>query len=278
MPRKAPADLRLRAVALAEATDVPTAAKHFGIQERTIREWMDEAPERSDLERAQEVALSEVTVRLAKGESSIGLKYLTTIAAILTDKVQRAGRRPDAGAGPSAVDVFDQLIDWTLDDVLGEDEYTDDEAALEGLDDALGDLWSELLGRANEEPGQTHRPAFLAWHREGYQAAHGLPVPNPPFPASPDLLEWCQAHVAQIVLEHGGSLVPAVAAVKQARAESYCVDSAMFAERATRVRYLIEGGLPVADAVAKAQQPVQLDPDTLALLEKAELYLKGDPS
>jgi hypothetical protein len=45
-----------------------------------------------------------------------------------------------------------------------------------------------------------------------------------------------------------------------------------------RVRYLVENtSMPVAEAVALAQQPPELDPDTLALLDRAEAYLgSGD--
>src|SRR5215207_9669281 len=59
--------------------------------------------------------------------------------------------------------------------------------------------------------------------------------------------------------------------------ERWHFDNDLYAERAARVRLLVESGMSTFDAVALAQLPPDLNPDTIALLERAEAYLaSGD--
>jgi len=63
--------------------------------------------------------------------------------------------------------------------------------------------------------------------------------------------------------------------VHQAEQDRRRFDHDLHLERAARVRMYVESGTSTFDAIAAAQQPVELDPDTLALLERAEAYLEN---
>jgi hypothetical protein len=138
-----------------------------------------------------------------------------------------------------------------------------DEATYEAHADAIGELRRELLRCANAEAGQPHRPALLAWHS-------GKVVP-----AEADLMAWATAHLSRLVMENGG-LVPAAEAVHQAEQERRAFNHDLHIERAARVRLYVESGMSTLDAIALAQQPVELDAGTVALLERAEQFLQQE--
>jgi hypothetical protein len=127
-----------------------------------------------------------------------------------------------------------------------------------------------LLRRANAEPGQPHRPSILHWYRAAFDLTHGK-EPGP-HPASDDFLDWAQAHIAELVITHGSLVAAAAYVTEQDRLRQAGEDRS---DIAARVRMYVESGMPVADAIARAQQPVELDPDTLALLAEAERYLEA---
>jgi hypothetical protein len=94
-------------VALAEATDLPTAARTTGIPSETIARWMDEAPDQSDLERARDLAQADLTAKLAMGETR-GIRDLAVVVGIMRDKIQRASKAPE----PERPSWGERLDDW----------------------------------------------------------------------------------------------------------------------------------------------------------------------
>jgi len=123
-----------------------------------IARWIDEAPDQSALERAHDLAVSEMTAKIASGETR-GVRDLAVVAGIMRDKMARYGEAP-APSGLTAVEVRDALHDWLVDDLVDESALTDDDA-LEAHHDAITGLISELLRLANAEAHQPNRPAIL---------------------------------------------------------------------------------------------------------------------
>lgn len=267
MPKTHPMHVRLRAVALAEAADVPTAARTLGVSEKAIREWIAEAPDQSALERSHDLAMSELKAKMASGETR-GIRDLAVVAGIMRDKIARYGRKPEP-TGTTSIQVLDALTDWLVDEVADPADLEDEKAGLEAIAEAEADLRRELLRRANAEAGQPHRPSILHWYRASFDLSTGK-EPGP-HPASVDLLDWCQAHIAELVITHG-SLVGAAAYVTEQDLLRQAAEDR--SDIARRVRHLVESGMSTFDAIALAQQPVQLDPETEALLERAEAFLK----
>jgi len=185
---------------LAGATDVQNAAKLTGIPAETIARWVDADGDvdQSTLERLRDLAESELTVRLASGQTR-GVRDLAVVVGIMRDKVARYGRKAEP-TGTTAVEVRDALEEWVIDAVVDEAHLTDD-GAFDAHHDATNGLQSELLRRANDEPGQPHRPALLAWFSGKAEV-----------PALPDLFDWATAHLSKLVMEHGDLIAAATEA------------------------------------------------------------------
>lgn len=90
MPRKYPQDYKLRAVALAEIRSLPVASRELGLPIETLTRWVEEEPPTPALERAVNLALSELTARIADG--TIKGRDLTVAYGVLRDKWARYGR------------------------------------------------------------------------------------------------------------------------------------------------------------------------------------------
>lgn len=205
VPKTYPRDVRIRAVALADATSMDYAVKLTGIPADTISRWVDEAPDQTDLERNVELALSEVTTRLASGQTR-GLRDVATVYGILRDKLARYGRaerepEPDpeqqewatrleaALADKYGIDLADDRADDLLDDHIFllarwhhaegplPPEVWEDPAALVA---ALPDDWpawqAERKGRQDAEYAEQaarvarSRPAWEAYMRGDIEA------------------------------------------------------------------------------------------------------------
>jgi hypothetical protein len=91
MPNKSYSpDFKLRAVALASVRSVPIASKELGVPEDTLTRWVAKEPPSAGLERAVNLALSELTVRMAAG--TLSPRDLTVAYGVLRDKQARYGR------------------------------------------------------------------------------------------------------------------------------------------------------------------------------------------
>lgn len=90
MPKKYPQDVRLRAVALAQVRSIPIAARDLGVPVDTLTRWVDEEPPTPALELAVNLALSQLTARIADG--TIKGRDLTVAYGVLRDKLARYGK------------------------------------------------------------------------------------------------------------------------------------------------------------------------------------------
>jgi len=255
------------AVALARVVGAEVAAETLGMDARTVRGWLAKAGDPPELQgsasqwsQALELAQAKLGSKIASGK--LTAVQLATVAGIAERNLANIGKAQPGPSGTTALEVRDQLTDWIVDNLVDEADLTD-EAVYEADHDAIDGLVSELLRLANAEDHQPHRPAILAWHSGKAEVA-----------AEADLMDWATAHLSQLVMEHG-DLITAATEARRVEQERWRFDNDLYAERAARVRMYVESGVSVAEAIARAQEPVELDPETLALLERAEAYLEN---
>lgn len=107
MPRKYPPDLRLRAVALAEVRSVPIAARELKIPVDTLTRWVEEAEQTPALQRAVDLALSELTGGIADG--TIKGRDLTVAYGVLRDKLARYGKAETRPVANDPMEILERL-------------------------------------------------------------------------------------------------------------------------------------------------------------------------
>jgi transposase-like protein len=243
-----PADLKLRAVVLAEATSLEDASRKLGIPKDTIARWMALAPDQSALERAHDLAMSEMTAKMAAGETR-GIRDLAVVAGIMRDKIARYGKAQPEQIVPDWGERLDAWVDATYPPDLRP-------LARRAITRQLSDELHEIETAPGYVPDNTpldRDPEADAQLFDGFRAfLEGIP----------DLVPW---HEAWELADRERR------AQREAQAAA---DLARYHEIGMRVRYCVENtGKTVAGCIAEAQQPLRLDADTLALIEQAEAVL-----
>jgi len=254
MPKTYGRDFRLRAIALAEVRSIPVAAKELGIQVPTLTKWVDEEPHTPALERAVNLALSELTARIADG--SIRGRDLTVAYGVLRDKWARYGAAEQGPSEQSSVTAREAFFDWLFDATI---EALEPEEALAATADAIRDVPTFLLKLANaesgyDEPASPHRRALLAWHSN-----------RPEIPAG-DVLAWAQAQVLAVLTEHGS--------LAAWHAHAMAEDAAEEAERERVGAEIRAKACALREASEAAVREARLDPETRELLQAAEAFLR----
>jgi hypothetical protein len=253
MPKRYSPEQMREAVALARVVGAEVAAETLGMDARTVRGWLAKAGDPPELQgsasqwtQALELAQAKLASKIASGK--LTAVQLATVAGIAERNLTNLGKTQPEQAAP---DWGARLHAWV--------DATYPPALLPLAHGAITRQLSDELHEIESAPG--YLPDNTPVERDHDADTQLFDGFRTFLEGIPDLVAW---HEAWEVADRERR------AQREAQAAA---DLARYHDIGMRVRWCVENtGKTVAECIAEAPQPLNLDPDTLALLERAEAY------